>query len=154
MATSISRKDLASGAIFVVFGAYFVIEALRYEVGTALRMGPGFMPILLGSVLVLFGLAIAITGLRKSHPDEPSLMPPWRAVVLITAVVIFFGATLRGLGFIPVVVISTFFTAMASRLNSPVFSAILAVGMAVLCTLIFIFGLGLQVPLIGPWLGQ
>lgn len=153
MANTVSTKDIAAGAIFVAFGAYFAIEALRYETGTALRMGPGFMPLLLGSVLAVLGMAVAIAGFRKGE-DAPSLRPSWRAIVLITAVILFFGTTLRGLGFVPVVVISTFFTAMASRLNSPLFSAALAVGMTVLCTLIFVIGLGLQVPLVGPWLGQ
>ena len=154
MATSLSKNDLVAGGLFTIFGAYFVSQALTYEVGTAFKMGPGFMPMLLGGVLVVLGVATAIAGLRKHQPDEKTTAPSWRAIVLILGVVIFFGATLRGLGFIPAVLISTFATAMASRLNSPLFSAILALGLTVLCTLIFVIGLGLQVPLLGPWLGR
>ena len=61
-------------------------------------------------------------------------------------------ATVRGLGFVPVVAISAFATAMASRQNNPLFSAMLAVTLCVMCVLIFVVGLGLIVPLFGPWL--
>lgn len=148
-----STKDLVSGGIFVLAGAYFALEALNYEVGTAFRMGPGFMPLLLGSVLAALGLAVAASGWKK--PDAAQdFSPPWRAMVLIIGVIVFFGATIRGLGFVPVVFVSAFAAAMASRLNSPVFAVLLAVTLTVMCTLIFVVGLGMSVSWFGPWLGQ
>ena len=153
MVSNFSTKDLVSGGIFVLAGAYFAIEALNYEVGTAFRMGPGFMPLLLGSVLVLLGLGVAAGGWNKPDREKP-LAPSWRAIALIIGVVVFFGATIRGLGFVPVVFVSAFGAAMASRLNSPVFAALLAVTLTVMCTVIFVVGLGMSVPLVGPWLGQ
>lgn len=152
MVASFSTKDLVSGGVFVAAGAYFAFEALNYDIGTPFRMGPGFMPLLLGSVLAALGLAVAIGGWRKPDAEE-RFAPPWRAIVLIVGTVIFFGATIRGLGFVPVTIVASFATAMASRLNSPLFALILAVALSVLCTLIFVIGLGLTVPLFGPWLG-
>ena len=153
MVANFSTKDLVSGGIFVAAGAYFAIEALNYEVGTAFRMGPGFMPLLLGSVLVALGLGVAASGWQK--PDtEQSLAPSWRGIGLIIGVIVFFGLTIRGLGFVPVVLIGSFGAALASRLNSPLFAIILAVALTVTCTLIFVVGLGMSVPMFGPWLGQ
>ena len=152
MTFSFSTKDLISGSMFVAAGAYFALEALNYEVGTPFRMGPGFMPLLLGSVLAVLGLGVAASGWRKPDTEE-RLPPPWRAIVLIVGTIVFFGAAIRGLGFVPVTIISSFATAMASRLNSPLFAIMLAVTLSVLCTLIFVIGLGLQVPWFGPWLG-
>ena len=150
--SNFSTKDLVSGGIFVVAGAYFALEALTYDVGTAFRMGPGFMPLLLGAVLTALGLGVAASGWRK--PDtEQRLAPAWRGIALIIGVIIFFGATIRGLGFVPVVLISSFTAAMASRLNSPLFSILLAITLTVMCTLIFVIGLGMSVPLFGLWLG-
>ena len=153
MATSFSTKDLVSGGIFVAAGAYFALEALNYEVGTAFRMGPGFMPLFLGSVLAALGLGVAASGWKKPDAEKP-LSPPWRGMALIVGVIIFFAATIRGLGFVPVVLIGSFAAAMASRLNSPVFAALVAITLTVMCTLIFVIGLGMSVPLVGPWLGQ
>lgn len=150
--SNFSTKDLVSGGIFVLAGTYFALEALNYEVGTAFRMGPGFMPLLLGTVLALLGLGVAASGWKKSDTDT-QLAPPWRAMVLIIGVVLFFGATIRGLGFVPVVFVSAFASALASRLNAAVFAALLAVTLTVMCTLIFVIGLGMSVPWFGPWLG-
>jgi hypothetical protein len=153
MAVNASTKELVSGGLFVAFGTYFATESLNYEIGTAFRMGPGFMPLLLGGVLVALGAAVAISGLGK--PDKEPLAPPsWRAIVLVLGTILFFGATIRGLGFVPVVLISAFATAMASRNNSPIFAGMLAIVLCVMCTLIFVIGLGFSVPLVGPWLGR
>jgi hypothetical protein len=151
-ALQFSRKDLIAGGIFVLAGAYFALESLTYEVGTAFRMGPGFMPLLLGSALALLGLAIAASGWNKPDAEQPTGLP-WRGMILIIGVIVFFGATIRGLGFVPVVLVSSFVAAMSSRLNSPVFALLLAVTLTVLCTLIFVVGLGMSVPWFGPWLG-
>lgn len=151
MAINASRKELASGGIFVAFGAYFALESLNYELGTAFRMGPGFMPLLLGAALAVLGLGIAANGLRKPDTD-PAGPIPWRGMVLVLGTIIFFGATIRGLGFIPVVFVSAFAAALSSLHNSPLFAALLALTLTVLCTLIFVVGLGLTVPLVGPWL--
>ncbi len=151
MAVNASRNDLASGAIFVAFGAYFALEAMRYEFGTPFRMGPGFMPIMLGGILVALGVAVAAKGLGR--PDEDAPAPwPWRGIVLVLGTIIFFAATLRGLGFLPVVLISGFATAISSTRNTVLSALVVSVGLCILCTLIFVVGLGLIVPWVGPWL--
>ncbi len=151
MALQASRKDLGAAALFVAIGAYFVLEAMHYDLGTPLRMGPGFMPVLLGSVLVLLGLAVAVVGLRG--PDREQSQPfPWRGIVFILGSIVFFGVTLRGLGFVPTVIITAFATALSSRDNNWLAALTIAVALTVLCTLIFVVGLGLIVPWFGPWL--
>jgi hypothetical protein len=151
MAVNASRKDLASGALFVAFGAYFALEAMNYQFGTPFRMGPGFMPVVLGGTLVALGVAVAVKGLRGGE-DEAAPPWPWRGLILIMATIVFFAATLRGLGFIPVVLIASFATAIASRRNSPLSALVIAVGLCILCSLVFVIGLGLIVPWVGPWL--
>ncbi|QYO75985.1 tripartite tricarboxylate transporter TctB family protein [Devosia salina] len=151
MALNASRNDLAAGAIFVAFGAYFALEAMRYEFGTPFRMGPGFMPIVLGGILIALGIAVAAKGIGK--PDEEAPPPwPWRGTLLVLGTVIFFAATIRGLGFIPVVLIAGFATAMSSSRNTVLSALVIAAGLCVLCLLIFVVGLGMIVPLVGPWL--
>jgi hypothetical protein len=63
-----------------------------------------------------------------------------------------FGFTLRGLGLAPVILIVVLVSAWASRYASLPSSALLAVGIAAFCTLLFIRGLGLPLPVLGPWL--
>lgn len=151
MALNLSRNDLASGAMFIAFGSYFALEASRYDFGNPFRMGPGFMPVVLGATLVALGIGVVAQGMNK--PDEGVAPPwPWRGFLLVLGTILFFAATIRGLGFIPVVLIGAFATALSSTRNSPLSSLLIAVGLCVLCYLIFVVGLGMQVPMVGPWL--
>ncbi|UYN99064.1 MAG: tripartite tricarboxylate transporter TctB family protein [Devosia sp.] len=137
--------------MFVAFGGYFALEASRYDFGTPFRMGPGFMPIVLGAVLIALGIAVAAKGFGK--PDEEAAPPwPWRGLVLVLGTVIFFAATIRGLGFVPVVLISGFATAMSSSRNNVLQALVISIGLCLLCYLVFVVGLGLLVPPVGPWL--
>ena len=151
MALEASKKDLASAAIFVALGAYFALEAMTYDIGTPFRMGPGFMPVALGGILVALGLIVAVTAFRGPDTEDPTPFP-WRGLLLILGTIIFFAATLRGLGFVPTVLLSALFTAFSSRANKPLAAVIIAVALCVLCVLIFVVGLGLIVPWFGPWL--
>ncbi len=146
-----SRKDLASGVIFIAFGAFFVLEAMNYQLGTPFRMGPGFMPVVLGAILVALGLAVVVKGVTSGR-DEEAPPWPWRGLLLVLGSILFFAATLRGLGFIPVVLIAAFATAKASTRNSFLAALAIAVGLCLLCVAIFVVGLGLIVPWFGPWL--
>ena len=148
----ISRHDLIAAALFIGLGGFFAIEALNYELGTPLRMGPGFLPLTLGSVLAVLGLAIGVQGFSKGA-DEVKDPVSWRAVLLVSLAVAFFAVTLRGLGFVPTVFVTVFITSLASRMNNVVAAALIAAGLTAMSAVIFVVGLRLQVPLIGPWLG-
>jgi len=151
MAFNASRNDLAAGGLFVAFGSYFVLEAMHYQLGTPLRMGPGFMPVMLGAILIALGIAVVIKGIGKTDEEAPSPWP-WRGIIMVLGTIVFFAATIRGLGFIPVVLISSMATALSSSRNSILSALIISVGLCVLCLLVFVIGLGLIVPWFGPWL--
>jgi hypothetical protein len=146
-----SLRDILSGLIFVGIGLAFGIAAAGYEIGTAFRMGPGYFPIVLASVMVLLGAAIVVKGLLSTSPEEPMGVLPWRGGVLLLGSVVFFGATLRGLGLVPCLLIVVFASSMASRRNTPASAAILALCLTLFCIAIFTYALGLPLPLLGPW---
>ena len=147
-----SLRDILSGLIFVGFGIAFGVASLGYDLGTALRMGPGFFPLVLAAVMVALGIGIAEKGLK--NPDTETIgATPWRGLLLMSAALLLFGATIRGLGLGPALFATVLLTALASRRNGPVTALVLAAGMTLLCILIFIRGLGVAVPVLGIWLG-
>ena len=148
-----SRKDILSGLIFLGFGAAFAITALGYPMGTALRMGAGFFPFVLGLILCGFGAAVILKGFANSGPAEDLGTIPWRGAALILGALVFFGATVRGLGLAPTLFVTVLASGLASRTLSVVAALALAAGMTVVCYLIFVRGLGVTVPVLGPWLG-
>jgi hypothetical protein len=146
-------KDVASGLVFVVLGAAFAYASTGYDFGTLLRMGPGFFPIVLGLGLVGLGLAILVQGLRGSGDPGGIGAIAWRGLVLILGAILFFGATIRGLGLAPAVFVASFVAALASVENTLPRAAAIAAALTVFCALIFNVALGVSVPLLGPWLG-
>ena len=147
-----ARKDLLAGGAFVVIGLAFAIAASGYELGTLLRMGPGYFPLVLGSILVLLGISIAVTGVIAASDDDLGQPVPWKAMALLVAAIVFFGYTVRGLGIVPALLVSVFLTAMAAHRARVVPAVITAVSLTALSVLIFVVLLQLRLPYFGPWL--
>lgn len=51
-------KDFWAGLMFIAFGVGFVIVARNYAMGTAVRMGPAYFPVVLGGILAVLGAII------------------------------------------------------------------------------------------------
>ena len=58
-----SPRDFCAGLIFLFFGALAAYIARDYPMGSAVRMGPGYFPYLLGILLALLGMVICIKSL-------------------------------------------------------------------------------------------
>jgi hypothetical protein len=152
--------DLVAGGIFVALGLAFAIGARGYELGTAFRMGPAYVPLVLGGSLALLGAAVIGIGVvRWRATGEPLTgeahhgAVPWRAIALLTAAVFVFGAGVDPLGLIPALFVTTFLAGLADRDNSILAAAVIAVGLTASCVLIFVVLLQLRLPLIGSMLG-
>lgn len=146
--TKRSRRDIVAGVIFILIAAGFAAEALNYPLGTPLRMGPGFMPLVLAGLLGVLGIITLVAGLGDKDMIEVSPVP-WVAIGLVLATLAIFGFFARVLGLVPVVFVCTALTAFASRNNSIVAALVIAVCMSVLCYLIFKVGLGITLPTFG-----
>ena len=146
--------DILAGLIFVAFGLAFAITSLSYEIGTPLRMGPGYFPLVLGGILVFLGLLIAGKGFISGSSPEGQRFGsvPWRALSLIVLAVLFFGLTVRGLGLVPATAVTALLTALASYRTGILAALAIAAGLTVLCVLVFLLALQLQLPMFGPWL--
>ena len=147
-----ARKDLLAGAVFTGFGLAFAITSLTYEVGTPLRMGPGFYPLVLGTLLVVLGVSIAVTGFIAGDGGEIGTVP-WKAVALLVGAIMFFGFTVRGLGLVPALFVTVFLAGLAGRSARVIPAAVIAACLTALSVLIFVYVLQLRLPLVGPWLG-
>ena len=146
-----ASAEILCGGIFVAFGLSFAVIALTYDVGTPFQMGPGFFPLMLGGLLTLLGVLIMGSGFTK-HEDSPIGIVPWRALVLLPSAFIFFGLTVRGLGVVPALFVTTLLAAFASERTSVISGIAIAGGLTIASVLIFIVGLQLRLPLFGPWL--
>ena len=146
-----ARKDLLAGATFVGFGLAFAITSSTYERGTALRMGPGYFPLVLGSLLVLLGILIVVKGFVAGEGGDIGAVP-WKAAALLVAALLFFGFTVRGLGLVPALLVTVFLSALAGHRARVIPAVVIAASLTALSVLIFVVLLQLRLPYFGPWL--
>jgi hypothetical protein len=143
--------DILAGSIFIAFGLFFALTSLTYEVGTPFQMGPGFFPLILGGLLVLLGVIVVGSGFVSEREEEVGPFP-WRGIVLIPIAFIFFGLTVRGLGLVPALFVTTLLAVLSSERASIVVALAIAVGLTALSVVIFVVALQLRLTLFGPWL--
>lgn len=145
------QRDLVAGLVFAAFGALFAGIAFTYDLGSALRMGPGFFPVLLGCALIFLGIAIAVEG-WVSADETPIGAIPWRAIAMLLAGIVFFGVSVRPLGLAPALFGATLLAAFSSRRTTLAAGLLMAFGLSAFCILVFVELLGMPIALVGPWL--
>ena len=137
----LQSKDFWGGVMLVAIGALAMAVARNYTFGTALRMGPGYFPTVLGGVLVLFGLAILGRCLYAPEPVDGN----WslRALVVLPIAFALFGFLMDRAGFVPALAVLI----VASAAAGPGFRLIevlaLTAFLTLACVAVFIWGLGL-----------
>ena len=144
-------KDILAGGIFIAFGMAFALGALAYDVGTPLRMGPGYVPLALGILLAALGVGVIVKGFLAGEGDEIGGLD-WRALILVTAAIVFFGVTIRGLGVIGALFGASLLASLARSQTSWKEALPIAAGITALSVVIFIVALQLRLPLVGPWI--
>jgi putative tricarboxylic transport membrane protein len=146
------RREFAGGLSLLVLGTGFLIGSLRYELGSALDMGPGYFPTALS--LLLIALAVAMIARSLKGPLDETVSDPcdWRGVLTVVAAVALFGILIRGAGLYVALPASILLSSSASRPRRPLLAIGLALGMTVACDAVFRHALGVPISPIGPWL--
>jgi hypothetical protein len=141
-----SNKDFLSGVHFIGIGALGIFLAQDYPMGTALRMGPGYFPIVLSGILILMGVYCLIQGLL--HPEPMPHNWSMRALIILPIAMVLFGILMEHAGFIPALVVLVFVSAASSHEFKFLEVLYMAIGLTVGSWALFIWGLGLPYPLI------
>ncbi|MBO9655552.1 tripartite tricarboxylate transporter TctB family protein [Agrobacterium sp. SOY23] len=146
----VDPAEAICGAIFIGLGAFFALQSYGLEIGTAFRMGPGYFPLVLAVILVLLGGVIFLRSTRVQGEAVGAIA--WRGIFFILPAPIFFGLTVRGLGFVPALFFSALIAAFASHRMNPFMAVILSAAITVFSVAVFNYGLGLPFQRFGPWL--
>jgi len=141
-----SPKDLWAGIMFIAFGALFMGMALtNYQLGSAVRMGPGYFPTLLGGLLIFLGVLVLLGSLVIEGPKVPKF--GFRPMIFVLAGCLFFAYTVKPLG----VMLSIVGLVMIAAWGGHEFKwkevLILGLVMAVFSVIVFVKGLTLPFPI-------
>ena len=144
------NRDFLAGLLFIILGGLAVVFASDYPIGSAMRMGPGYFPTVLGAILLLFGGYVMLRGIRSREKVKGEW--GWRPLALITLSIVLFGFLLDRLGLIPAIIALFFAAAAAGREFRFKEVLLLAVVMTAFVVGVFIYGLKLPYPLFpGVW---
>jgi hypothetical protein len=144
-------KDFWSGIIYVFIGLAVIVLGRDYGMGTTLRMGPAYFPSVLGAALALIGAISLIRSFLR--PGEPVGAFAVKALVLILVGTLLTGFLVRGAGIVVVLPLLVLISAYASSKFRLATIVMLAAGLTVFCALVFVKGLTIPLPIVGPWLG-
>jgi hypothetical protein len=141
-------QDLLAGALFIGFAAFMLWLNMAHPIGTARRMGPGYLPMLAFWALGALGVAILIGGLFTGA--NPIGRFVWRDMGLILLAMIVFGLTVERLGFIVSITLCVAISSFAEKVYRPVRVAALIAFLLALCWFLFIWYLDIRIPVF-PW---
>lgn len=148
----LTRKNILAGLLFITIATAGLWISRSYPIGTALRMGTGYVPRLLLWFLLGLGAVIFFQGLRendeKSNADRTSILRP---LIFVSTALVVFGLTIERLGLVIAILLLMTIGSFATRDLKIVETAITAAVLAVISITIFILGLGLTIPVWPEW---
>ncbi len=148
--TRFLSKDFLSGLMFIGFGLLALYFGHNLAVGTAVRMGPGYVPRMLSFILLGLGGLVCILALNGG--GEPVEKPVWKPITLVTIGIVCFALLFERAGLLPALIALV----LISSLGGEEFKLTEVIGnmvvLAILCTIVFKIGLGMNIAIIqGIW---
>jgi len=144
----LTRAETLAGGLFVLAGALTLFLAWDYPAGDMRRMGPGWVPDALGFALVALGAVIGSAGF---FAREGAALPErdTRPLVCLLLGVATFALLLEPAGLVAAIFACVGVARLAEKPYRPTETFVLAAFLAALGAGIFVFGLGLPIPLFG-----
>jgi hypothetical protein len=145
-----SRADFEAGLFFIVFGGATALLSLRYSLGTATEMGPGYFPLILGGLLTLIGIAVLVRSFAGSV-SVPLDSIRYKPLIAVTAAVLLFAMLVMHAGLliaIPVTVLVSLLAAEGWWWRSAI---VIALVLTLVCYLVFVVGLEIRMPVLGAY---
>jgi Tripartite tricarboxylate transporter TctB family len=147
-----NKRQLCAGAIILLFGAISVSQGLRLGTGSLTAMGPGFIPVTVGIILLLLGVVIALARPRADEEVEARLgRLEWRGRASILLGGASFIVLAKYAGMIPASLTCIFISAIGDRTATFKGAAALAVGVTAFGVLLFYYILAVPMPLFVWW---
>src|SRR5688572_22999951 len=135
----VRSRDAHLGLLLLAAGVGGLIGARSLAVGTLLTMGPGFMPVLIGSAAIFLGAVKMLEGLRQS--GEPWSAVRLRPTFFTCAGILAFAYAVEPLGLPLAIVLLVLVSSLGSRETNWRHTTMLAVILAAGCVALFAYAL-------------
>jgi hypothetical protein len=147
----VRTKETLAGFFFTIIGLVAVLVSRGYSLGTALDMGPGYFPMIVGGILTIFGAIMLVGGMLRNDKSDAVVTSDikLRPLLFVILSVVAFGALVERAGLIIALMTMVLIARFAGRQGSileVVLMMILITGFAVA---LFVYGLKIPFEL-GP----
>ena len=155
-----SQQDWWAGLMFIAFGIFFIIVALGtpefidkmvgsklipgYQMGSSVRMGPAYFPVMLGGLLAFLGLLVLLDSLVEEGPEVAQFH--FRPLIFIAISSLAFAYLLKPLGLVLASIALVFISAYGGHEFKWKEVAIMSVVLVIFSVLVFVKGLSLPFP--------
>ena len=98
------HKNLIAGIFWICLGILLSIWSTSYHIGGITQPGPGFLPLILGILIVLFSIVILAQGWKADAAKEKavsfSLPAGWKKIAYVILVMLFTTFAFEPLGYL------------------------------------------------------
>jgi Tripartite tricarboxylate transporter TctB family len=136
--------DLCSGLLFAGLGLASLWLGADYPLGVPSRIGPGYVPRLLGILLAAVGLFLLVRSWWATENIDTTIA--WRPLLLISAATVAFAVVFEASGLLPAILVSVAIANYATPENRWSTAVVLGGVLAFFAWLLFVKGLSLPLP--------
>ncbi|MGE0718163.1 MAG: tripartite tricarboxylate transporter TctB family protein [Alphaproteobacteria bacterium] len=138
------QQQLLFAAFLLAMGGLGLWLGWKLPMGTALRMGAGYLPKVLSCALLLFGAGLGLAALAVDGPKLEEWS--WRGTAIVLASILVFGFAVERVGLLVTVFAMVLVTTAAAPDRRWREAALFGAVLAVFCTFLFRTLLGLPMP--------
>ena len=155
-----SQQDWWAGWMFIAFGLFFILVAAGtpefinsmfgtklvagYQMGSSVRMGPAYFPVVLGGILAALGILVLLDSLVEEGPKVAKFH--FRPLLFIAVSSLAFAYLLKPLGLVLASIVLVFISAYGGHEFKWKEVAVMSVVLVIFSVLVFVKGLSLPFP--------
>ena len=144
-------KDFLSGVMFIVFGLAALWFGRNLQMGTTVRMGPGYVPHMLAYIMMGLGGIIVVIALLTST-GERTEAPKWKPITMVTIGIVCFALLFERAGLLPALVALILIASLGGeefKLTEVIANMVV---LSIMCVVVFKIGLQMNISVIrGVW---
>ena len=135
----------------IVFGLAALWFGRNLQMGTTVRMGPGYVPHMLAYIMMGLGAIIVVMALLTST-GERTEAPKWKPITMVTIGIVCFALLFERAGLLPALVALILITSLGGeefKLTEVIANMVV---LAIMCIVVFKLGLQMNISVIrGVW---
>jgi len=144
-------KDFLSGVMFIAFGLAALWFGRNLQMGTTVRMGPGYVPHMLAYIMMGLGGIIVVIALLTST-GERTEAPKWKPITMVTIGIVCFALLFERTGMLPSLIVLILISSLGGeefKLTEVIANMVV---LSIMCVVVFKIGLQMNISVIrGVW---